>query len=131
MTAAGGLLAALGGWEAVRYLLNRKTERRKAAAAAADMELDTLRRQYDWLQAKYDELNRKVDSLYGELHAVERRNNELERRNNELEVALRIAEYNVCERPDGDCSRRIPPRRGASGFITGARKGGGDAEKGD
>jgi len=110
LTAAGGVVVALGGWEFIKYFMNRKTNKRKAEAEADNSELETLRKQYDWLNEKYVALNERLDSLYKEFHALEDRNVALMRKNAELEVQLRIAEYNRCERPDDDCIRRLPKR---------------------
>lgn len=108
--AFGGFITALGGWEFVKHLLNRKTENRKAEAEADNAELETLRKQYDWLQQKYEAVSKKLDGLYAEFRELENRNVELLKRNGELELALKVAQYNVCERPDDECIRRLPSR---------------------
>lgn len=46
------ILGALGGWEAVKYFLNRRTNRRKAEAEADSTELKTLIEVNDFLQAQ-------------------------------------------------------------------------------
>lgn len=109
--ALGGLLLAFGGLEAIKYIINRDSEKRKARAAAQDAELETMRRQYDWLAEKYEDMNIKLEALREELHELERKNIELMKRNNELEIALKVAEYNLCERPDDECIRRLPARQ--------------------
>lgn len=110
LAAAGSLITVLGGWEFVRHLMNRKTERRKAEAEADNAELETLRKQCDWFNEKIIKLNERVDSLYATVHELERKNIELMKRNADLELQLKIAEYNRCERPDDDCIRRLPQR---------------------
>lgn len=106
----GSLAAAVGGFEFFRYLFLRKSVKRKADAEAKDAELETLRKQYDWLEEKYEALNRKVDELYTSIHELEERNMALVKHNSELQIALKVAEWNKCERPDDDCLRRLPPR---------------------
>lgn len=109
------ILGALGGLEGIRQFMKwwrtRRAEKRVQEAAADNAELETLRKQYDWLQGKYEALNKKVDELYNSIHDLETRNMELLRRNGELELALKIAEWDKCERPDDECIRRLPQRQ--------------------
>lgn len=106
---SGGLLTALGA--TVKWLSNRRTDRRLQEAKVTSTELQSMREQYKWLKEQYDELNRKVDELYRQLHDLEDERLALIKRNNELEVALKVAEFNACERPDDECIRRLPPRQ--------------------
>lgn len=106
---SGGLLTALGA--AVKWLSNRGTDRRMQEVRATSAEMRSMHEQYKWLKEQYDELNRKVDGLYKQLHELEDERLALIKRNNELEVALKVAQYNACERPDDDCIRRLPPRQ--------------------
>lgn len=109
------ILGALGGLEGIRQFMKwwrtRRAEKRVQEAAADNAELETLRKQYDWLQGKYEALNKKVDELYNSIHDLETRNMELLKRNGELELALKIAEWDKCERPDDECIRRLPQRQ--------------------
>lgn len=109
------ILGALGGLEGIRQFMKwwrtRRAEKRVQEAAADNAELETLRKQYDWLQGKYEALNKKVDELYNSIHELETRNMELLKRNGELELALKIAEWDKCERPDDECIRRLPQRQ--------------------
>lgn len=43
MEMAASAITAVGGWEAVRYMLNRKTNRRKEEAEADNVEFGVLR----------------------------------------------------------------------------------------
>lgn len=106
---SGGILTAIGA--AIKWLSNRRTDRRLQEVGAASAELRSMREQYKWLKEQYDELNRKVDELYKQLHALENERLDLIKRNNELEVALKMAQYNACERPDDECIRRLPSRQ--------------------
>ena len=44
------VLAALGGWEAIKYLINRKPNSRKAEAEADSVEFNVLRETVEFLQ---------------------------------------------------------------------------------
>lgn len=46
------MITALGGWEALRYLLNRKTNHRKEEAEADNVEFNVLRETTDFLQSQ-------------------------------------------------------------------------------
>lgn len=46
------MITALGGWEALRYLLNRKTNHRKEEAEADNIEFNVLRETTDFLQSQ-------------------------------------------------------------------------------
>lgn len=106
---SGGLLTAV--WGIVKWISNRKTERVIKEVEAEDKQLESLRKQCDWNAKQIDKLNRKIDELYQYIHSLEDERLELMKKNNELELALKIAEYNKCERPDDDCIRRLPQRQ--------------------
>ena len=63
------------------------------------------------VKKQFDEINLKVDALYKQLHDLEDERLELIKRNGELELALKVAQYNICERPDDECIRRLPARQ--------------------
>lgn len=46
------VITALGGWEMVKYCLNRKTNRRKEEAEADNVEFSVLREAMDFLQSQ-------------------------------------------------------------------------------
>ncbi len=46
------VITALGGWEMVKYCLNRKTNRRKEEAEADNVEFSVLREAMDFLQGQ-------------------------------------------------------------------------------
>ena len=64
------LLTALGGWEAVKYLLNRKSNRRVAEANAFKVERDALIEDYKRVQSEVDELKKQVAKLYREIDTL-------------------------------------------------------------
>ena len=49
------VLTALGGWEAIKYLINRKTNSRKAEAEADSVEFTVLRQTVEFLQTQLQE----------------------------------------------------------------------------
>lgn len=114
------LIAALGGWEAVRWGItfwtNRKTNARKEDAAADAAENENERKQIAWLEERIAQRDAKIDALYIELrHEQQVKLEEIHKRHG-IELQLKDAEYNRCEMPDNECHRRIPPRR-RIGFI--------------
>ena len=102
MTAAATIVTALGGIELIKFILNRKTNRRVAEANAFDVERKVL-------LEDYKRVKEKVDELYKRLHQLEGERLELIRRNNELEIQLKEAEKHVCLQPDDRCLRRLNP----------------------
>lgn len=74
------------------------------------MEMTSLRKQIDWMQHKYEAVSKKLDDLYVKFRELEEEKIQLLKKNSELQIALKIAEYNKCERPDDECIRRLPSR---------------------
>ena len=109
LSVAGGLVTALGGWEFVKYLLNRKSNSRVAEANAFKVEREAIIEDYKRVQQEVDELKKKVDELYSRLHELEGERLALIRRNNELELELKEAEKRVCLQPDDKCLQRLNP----------------------
>lgn len=103
------LLTALGGWEFVKYMLNRKANGRIAEANAFKVEREALIEDYKRVQGEVDELKKKVDDLYKRIHQLEGERLDLIRRNNELEIQLKEAEKRVCLQPDDKCLQRLSP----------------------
>ena len=52
---AASVIAALGGWEAVKYLINRKTNKRKEEAEADSVEFGVLKETITFLQEQLNE----------------------------------------------------------------------------
>lgn len=112
-----GAVAALGGLQFVKYILNLGSNRRISAAEAYKAEYAALIEDYRRTQKEVDEakielarVNDKVDRLYARVHELENERLDLIKDNNELMLRLKEAEHNVCMRPDGDCVRRLPAR---------------------
>ena len=54
------VITALGGWETIKYVMNRKTNRRKEEAEADNVEFNVLREAMDFLQTQ---LKKKSNDL--------------------------------------------------------------------
>lgn len=109
------LIAALGGWEAMKWGItawtNRKTNARKEDAAADAVENENERKQIDWLEERIAQRDAKIDALYVELRNEQSDKLTWIHKCYGLELQLKDAEHNRCDRPDSECGRRIPPRR--------------------
>lgn len=101
------LAGALGGWELVKWLLNRDANKRIGAAEAFEVEYKALIGDYQRVQSEVDELKRKVDELYKQVHRLEGERLDLIKENNELRLALKEAEKHVCLQPDDKCLQRL------------------------
>ncbi len=71
MEMAASAITAVGGWEAVRYMLNRKTNRRKEEAEADNVEFGVLRDAMLFLQTQLKEKEQR----FAEQNEVVRRLN--------------------------------------------------------
>ena len=109
LAAAGGLVTALGGWEFVKYMLNRKSRSRMEEANAFKVEREAIIEDYKRVQGEVDALKKKVDELYEKVHQLEGERLDLIKRNNELELQLKEAEKHVCLQPDDRCLQRLNP----------------------
>lgn len=109
LTSVGTLVGVMGGWEAIKYFINRKTNRRVAEANAFDIERKALIEDYKRVQSEVDKLNEKVNKLYDRVHALEGERLNLIHENNELRIALKEAEKKVCLQPDDRCLQRLNP----------------------
>ncbi len=95
---AGGLLTALGGWEAIKYLLNRKTNSRKAEADADQSEFSVLKQTIEFLQTQLKEKEERFAEQTALLRQTNRELLEKERENGMLraERALKLCEVRNC-----------------------------------
>lgn len=112
------LIAALGGWEAVRWGItfwtSRKTNARKedASADAAEIQnllnvISSLSGQLEKSDARMTSRDGKVDFLYSENNKLKAEKLELIKKNYELELRLKEAEIKKCD--VRGCSNRQPP----------------------
>ena len=103
------LVTALGGWEAVKYFLNRRTNNRVAEANAFKVEREALIEDYKRVQGEVDKLKEQVAKLYSEIDELKNDRLRLIQENNELRLDLKEAEKRVCLRPDDQCLQRLNP----------------------
>lgn len=107
--AAATLLAAMGGWEGVKYLLNRRSNGRIAEANAFRVEREALIEDYKRVQGEVDKLKEQVAKLYKEIDALKNDRLRLIQENSELRLKLKEAEKRVCLQPDDRCLQRLNP----------------------
>lgn len=111
LTAAGGLIAALGGFEFVKYLMNKNSNDRIMAAKAFQEERKTILEDYARIQKEVDRMQALIDELRKRVKNLEETRLDLIKENNELKLQLKEAEHNVCLRPDDECFKgRMPVR---------------------
>ncbi len=107
LSSAGGIVAALGGFEFVKWLARRGTDRRVEEANAFKVERDAWIEDYKRVQDEVDALKKKVDELYDKLHRLENERLDLIHENNDLRLKLAEAEKHVCLQPDDKCLQRL------------------------
>ena len=116
------IVTALGGFESIKFGVqkwsNRKTDARKENAQAESMEIQNTTNYIRSMEERMSQRDAKIDALYLELRAeqmgrLEDKEKRLEdlKRFYAMELRCKIAEYNRCDLPDNECSRRKPPRR--------------------
>lgn len=111
LTAAGGLIAALGGFEFVKYLMNKNSNDRIMAAKAFQEERKTILEDYQRIQKEVDRMQELINELRKRVQNLEETRLDLIKENNELKLALKEAEHNICLRPDDECFKgRMPAR---------------------
>ena len=111
LTAAGGLITALGGFEFVKYLMNKNSNDRIMAAKAFQEERKTILEDYQRIQKEVDRMQELINELRKRVQNLEETRLDLIKENNELKLALKEAEHNICLRPDDECFKgRMPAR---------------------
>lgn len=109
ITAAATIVTALGGLELIKFLLNRKSNRKITEANAFDVAQSSWAKEYRRMQDEITELNEKVDDLYDKVHQLESERLDLINENNSLRLQLKEAEKHVCLQPDDNCLQRLNP----------------------
>ena len=111
LSAAGGLIATLGGFEFIKYLFNKNSNDRIMAAKAFQEERKAILEDYKRIQSEVDRMQGVIDELRKRVCALEETRLDLIKENNDLKLALKEAEHKVCLRPDDECFKgRMPPR---------------------
>lgn len=97
------VVAALGGWEAIRYFINRKSNARKAEAEADSAEFGVLRETVEFLQTQLKEKEERFANQTDRLRKVQDDYFELLKKNAATELELQRFR---CVRPK--CAQREP-----------------------
>lgn len=97
------MITALGGWEALRYLLNRKTNHRKEEAEADNIEFNVLRETTDFLQSQ---LKAKEERFAEQTDLVRKQNLEiLDLTKEKAKLEMDLQKYKCVIK---DCAKRDP-----------------------
>lgn len=97
------MITALGGWEALRYLLNRKTNHRKEEAEADNVEFNVLRETTDFLQSQ---LKAKEERFAEQTDLVRKQNLEiLDLTKEKAKLEMDLQKYKCIIK---DCAKRDP-----------------------
>lgn len=104
------VIAALGGWKLVNWILNRKEIKRKALAEAISLETDSLVKRYNTMESELEHLKKEVEELQAKVNALQEDKLDLLMRNKELELQLQEAQSHICLVPDDECLKRLPNR---------------------
>lgn len=97
------VITALGGWEAIRYCMNRKTNKRKEEAEADNVEFNVLREAMDFLQTQ---LKEKEQRFAEQTEIVRKQNLDiLELHKEKAQLELQLARYKCVIR---GCGNRDP-----------------------
>lgn len=97
------VITALGGWEAIRYFINRKTNARKAEAEADSAEFGVLRETVEFLQTQLKEKEERFANQTDHLRKVQDDYFELLKKN--AATGLELQRFR-CVRPK--CAQREP-----------------------
>ena len=92
------ILGALGGLEAIKWIVNfsvnRKTDARKEDAAADAAENENERKQVAWLEERIAQRDTKIDAIYVELRQEQAEKLQLIHDKHELELRLKESDLN-------------------------------------
>lgn len=105
------LIGALGGLEAIKWVVNfyvnRRTNARKEDASADAMENENERKQIAWLEERIAQRDAKIDAIYVELRQEQSAHLDDIHKKHELELKLKEAEIKKCD--VRGCMNRQPP----------------------
>ena len=104
------LISALGGWEAIKWLVHflthRKTDARREEASLDDLTAENHRKQVDWLEERLSQRDTTIDSLQCELRKEQADKLEWINPCHETELALKELEIKQCV--IHGCAHRTP-----------------------
>lgn len=106
-TTTATVIGAVGGWEAIKYFINRDTNRRKAEAEADSVEFDVLRQASEFMQ---NQLKEKEERFAAQTELVRKQNIEiLELTKEKGRLELELQKYRCIK-------AKCPHREPANGF---------------
>lgn len=97
------IVATLGGWETIKYFLERKTNKRKAEAEADSVEFTVLKQAVEFLQIQLQNKEKRFAEEIEVVRKLNAENLELTRENAKLKTERSLK---LCERRN--CGQREP-----------------------
>lgn len=103
LTTIATIIATLGGWETIKYFLNRKTNKRKAEAEADSVEFTVLRQSVEFLQVQLQNKEKRFAEEIEVVRKLTTENLQLTSENVKLKTERSLR---LCERRN--CAQREP-----------------------
>lgn len=103
LTTIATIIATLGGWETIKYFLNRKTNKRKAEAEADSVEFMVLRQSVEFLQVQLQNKEKRFAEEIEVVRKLTTENLQLTSENVKLKTERSLK---LCERRN--CAQREP-----------------------
>nr|DAF01777.1 MAG TPA: Protein of unknown function (DUF1378) [Caudoviricetes sp.] len=103
LTTIATIIATLGGWETIKYFLNRKTNKRKAEAEADSVEFTVLRQSVEFLQVQLQNKEKRFAEEIEVVRKLTTENLQLTSENVKLKTERSLK---LCERRN--CAQREP-----------------------
>mgnify|MGYP000263168392 FL=1 len=103
LTTIATIIATLGGWETIKYFLNRKTNKRKAEAEADSVEFTVLRQSVEFLQVQLQNKEKRFAEEIEVVRKLTTENLQLTSENVKLKTERSLK---LCERRN--CAKREP-----------------------
>lgn len=103
LTTIATIIATLGGWETIKYFLNRKTNKRKAEAEADSVEFTVLRQSVEFLQVQLQNKEKRFAEEIEVVRKLTTENLQLTSENIKLKTERSLK---LCERRN--CAQREP-----------------------
>lgn len=103
LTTIATIIATLGGWETIKYFLNRKTNKRKAEAEADSVEFTVLRQSVEFLQVQLQNKEKRFAEEIEVVRKLTTENIQLISENVKLKTERSLK---LCERRN--CAQREP-----------------------
>lgn len=103
LTTTATIIATLGGWETIKYFLNKKTNKRKAEAEADSVEFTVLRQSVEFLQVQLQNKEKRFAEEIEVVRKLTTENLQLTSENVKLKTERSLK---LCERRN--CAQREP-----------------------